>query len=482
MGRLIFVGIDSMDIELVHRFLPTLPNFSKLIKDGIELRSISTLPPDSITAWASIYTGKNPAEHGMVSFADPLDKIEATVVNEIDNSPIRGLTFWDELGRKGKRVCVINPHLGYPPWQVNGIMTGRSNTTRNVTAVPADALPSRLASRVRNISEIPTARSRGTKLEENEKLIGAELETVEYLMKREKWDLFFIYTSALDYVEHYFWGLCNTDDPSYPGKNPFEGSIQRFYEIYDEFIGRILQLKDDDQEIIVMSDHGHGMRPNRLINFNIILCEAGFLFLRSAKGKKKCRDFVKEFVKNTATKAVNEFGLGNIGMKFLKSFPGLRREIMTSSEIDWDSTTAYVSDQSGMKAYSYGGIIIKRERLSSEKEYEETRTRIIDLLNALRRPDSDRRIIKWCGRREELYQGINLDKYPDIIAELEEGFGFGWSAKGDLFSSSKSHNIAPGSHKRDTPVLIISKKNEITKRAGKFDISNIGEIILRMIN
>ena len=75
MTRVIIIGIDGMDKELVAKFKENLPSISKIedISPKIDLRSV--FPPDSETAWASIYTGLNPARHGVLHFLDSLEKI-----------------------------------------------------------------------------------------------------------------------------------------------------------------------------------------------------------------------------------------------------------------------------------------------------------------------------------------------------------------------------------------------------------------------
>jgi predicted AlkP superfamily phosphohydrolase/phosphomutase len=72
--KVLILGIDALDRELLDRFATQLPNFARLRKVAQTLDVISTFPPDSDTAWATIMTGLNPAQHGIVKFVDPLEK------------------------------------------------------------------------------------------------------------------------------------------------------------------------------------------------------------------------------------------------------------------------------------------------------------------------------------------------------------------------------------------------------------------------
>ena len=80
----------------------------------------SVFPADSIPAWITIYTGRSPDEHGVIQSIDYLKRDFRSFT--VDLSAFQGATFWDEASRRGKRVCVVNPFLAYPSWQVNGVM------------------------------------------------------------------------------------------------------------------------------------------------------------------------------------------------------------------------------------------------------------------------------------------------------------------------------------------------------------------------
>lgn len=48
--------------------------------------------------------------------------------------------------------------------------------------------------------------------------------------------------------------------------------------LHDKFISEFVSLADSDTTIIIHSDHGHGMRPIKMLNVNKILREMGLLF------------------------------------------------------------------------------------------------------------------------------------------------------------------------------------------------------------
>lgn len=87
--KVLFLGIDALDRLLLEKFHDHLPNLSKLENAGRSLIISSTFPPDSDTAWATISTGLNPAQHGIVRFVDPLEKTYLLQNVPIDSTILR---------------------------------------------------------------------------------------------------------------------------------------------------------------------------------------------------------------------------------------------------------------------------------------------------------------------------------------------------------------------------------------------------------
>ncbi len=68
--RLIILGIDGMDPQLLHRFMREgkMPNFAKLEAMG-DFRPLTTsIPPQSPVAWSNLITGMNAGGHGIFDF------------------------------------------------------------------------------------------------------------------------------------------------------------------------------------------------------------------------------------------------------------------------------------------------------------------------------------------------------------------------------------------------------------------------------
>lgn len=464
MTRVMVIGIDAMDADLLARFAAELPNLSRLKSQNPRLSLTSTYPPDTPTAWASAYTGLNPAQHGIVYFVDPLDKVSILASMDLSSDSIRGKTFWDIAGSQGKRVCILLPFLGYPVWPVNGIMVGRSTNRYNKGPL-VDCWPHSLAeeedfSGLRPIFSIPHRKHYPSYIDAYRKLLKAEMEFGLKMIRRERWDIFFLYSSALDWLGHNLWSYLDETDPAYPGKNKYQGILLEFYKLYDSMVGELMEASGKDATTIVFSDHGFAQRPSRLLNVNELLRREGLLVPRAGSNMRGVFNPV-EIAKKMAVSFVNRYGAGAWTMWLVHHLPGLRRQFTVPQTIDWDRTCAYVSDLSGIKAYSYGGIIIAADKLKG-RSYEDTRTRLIEMLSAFKEPESGQQLVEWARRREDLYAGPYLKKYPDIVLQLRRDYGVGWSVGGELVTSSPTHNIQPGTHRADSAALLVSDSGGAT--------------------
>ena len=462
MSKVLILGIDGMDAGLIARFEDRLPNLRKLKESSPAFDFRSLYPPDTATAWASIYTGWNPARHGLVLFKDPLEKASETHYADTDNSVLRGNTFWDIAGKGNKKVCLLFPHLGYPIWKVNGIMMGRSGEM-DIEKFPIQTFPRSLSQRYELSSldvvrGMPSRRRYNSFINSWKKVIENETGLGLKMLADAGGDLFFLYSSALDWVQHNFWAHFDEEDSSYPGDTPFKNIIPDFYRLYDEVVGQFLAAVDTDTVVIILSDHGHGRRPTTLVNLNELLREKGLLASRIKRRNysdpifavqgltRKVADFINRY---------NTYGVGGAAMKLMRLFPRARKLYTSPLAIDWENTIAYVSDLSGIKAYTYGGIVIRRDKLAGG-EYDNIRRSLVKEIAGLRHPDNNEELVKWVCGREDLYQGEFIDKYPDIVFELKDGYGAGWEILGPFISPCRTHNVVPGSHKVDTPVLLMA--------------------------
>ncbi|MBI5049490.1 MAG: alkaline phosphatase family protein [Nitrospirae bacterium] len=271
MSKVVVIGIDGFDPLLLIKWKEALPNLRSMYKDISEIVIESTFPPDSICAWTSIFTGENPAEHGLMESIDYLSsrKLES---REDRSAHFKGKTFWDVAGDNGKDVCVINPFIAYPAWKVNGVMvSGPVFEGGDISAYPDSLLTEYDFPPLGGIVDFPDEKDLG-KFINRSKDVTEQLGDVSLRIYKDRSpDLLFVTFLTLDRIKHFLWRFTDKEDAYYPGENPFTDAIKDFYLVFDGIIGRFVKSLPEDTTLLIISDHGHRRRCSKCLNLNEIL-------------------------------------------------------------------------------------------------------------------------------------------------------------------------------------------------------------------
>jgi len=484
MGKLLVIGIDGMDSLLLSKYEDIMPNFRKLRELSPDVKMMSVFPPDSIPAWGSIYTGLNPAEHGVINFIDPNDEEMKIRFQDVHKHYI-GKTFWDLASQRGKKVCILLPYSIYPPWPVNGAMICRTLDIVD-SEFPLKTFPENLYDKfelnrfnVNLFHGFPSKRNYDEFLMSCKKRTLQEAELCKVFLRKYDADLYFIYFSALDAVEHTFWNYCDENHPDYPGENKHQNVIRDFYCLMDKVIGDLLNEIDDDTMVMVLSDHGHGMRPTNLVNVNEFLRTKGYLIPNSlSKGPGRMTP-KREKVKKIIASLISQFGIGNLGLKLVNQFPFIKDMLSAPNYIDWDRSQAYLSAIAGIKSYSEGGIVMNS--CVQTDDYDNIRDNIIIDLSNICHPITGDRLVEWVSKREDLYQGEYIEKYPDIVFKLEVGYGVGWDIYSPLIAKSSMSSFQPGSHQGDTPIFFVVPCRKHASLGQNISLMDVNKMIYNLL-
>jgi predicted AlkP superfamily phosphohydrolase/phosphomutase len=280
MSQVLLLGISGLDADLLRVYGPSLPNLRRLMLESPFLDLNSTIPPEPVPAWVSVYTGLNPANHGLLASMDCLERAIPGVESFQEE------LFWEKAARAGKRVCVLNPLLTTPQG-VEGLMqvpstpcpiAGEGELTRPL----AETFPALLDEPL-----IPPASQLTTFCnllrDRTEKQVTTGLE----LFAREAWDLFYLQLDALDHVQHFLWRYSDPGDPMYPGKNEHANRILEFYQLFDTIVGRFRAAISDSECVLgIISSHGHERRCVYRLHINEWLREQQFLTPLGQTGQK----------------------------------------------------------------------------------------------------------------------------------------------------------------------------------------------------
>ncbi len=441
-GRLVVLGFDGMDYDLTNQLLEAgdMPNLEAILEKGTSAPFKSVFPPDSIPSWVTAFTGKDPSEHGILDHVNYLLKDESSV--EIDTSVFHGKTFWDKIGAAGNDVCVVNPFMAYPVWDVNGAMiSGPVFIEGNIQVSDDNCLGGlTIPDSIGGIVDLPTKKNMKAFYEKTVNDTEDQAKFGTGLLKEMQPKLFFQTFLTTDRIQHHLWRYTDEKDPTYPGNTEFRGSIRKFFGKVDEIIGRYSELLGPEDMLMVISDHGHGMRCTHTLNLNEYFRKQGLLYV-GKNATPKTRTIILEKMKNAVLSFMRKNDLEDYMHVVAKFVPNAKK--LKKGEHLTQSSNTLVKASSFAGVNPFGGVDINHD---NAEDYEVLRDLVIEKLSSIQ--FQDKPAFRWVKRREEIYTGKNIGKYPALLYEMVPELGTGMSMYSGLYSENPTHKKISGGHKQ----------------------------------
>ncbi len=459
MKKLAVILIDGLDPEVLQKHIESLPNLKELVEKGTFKKLESVIPPDSIPAWATIYTGVNPGEHGIFESIDYL-KIKNQDFS-MDNSVFKGKTFWDAISNNGDTVGIVNPFIAYPSWDVNGYMlSGPVFESGNVSCNVKEVIEKYNIPPLGGIVDYPCEKSYEEFLQKSLSLMKEQNELALNLFKNENTSFFFYGNLIVDRIKHFYWKFTENNKKS---RSEFlSRSVLNVYREVDNLLGKIKNVFQGETNILLISDHGHQRRVVKSFCLNEWLRRKGYIQTRF--GVKT----IVEVTKNIILSMLSNLGHIDLALKISKFIPNVRK-LKNSEYINNSKSDFYVPKFAGMNPY--GGICINKENVNENVIVE-----LMDKLGSI--TDGGVKIIEWIERRENLYKGRFVNQFPDIVFKLNDNYGINRSFyTGKVFGKNHFFSRISGGHRRDGVFLCSEKVNGLNDRA-KIKIEEIHKIIL----
>jgi len=435
-----------------------LPTFRKMMKDGVSGTLISTTPPATAPAWASLVTGVNPGKHGVYDFWEKTgnDWVPAT------SWSVRRETLWSMLEEAGRKSILLNTPLTYPPRKINGILVTGLMTPANAPYTYPGAFKDELLKEFPEYSIIPEAspvsctsvNEHLSFLEEAYNLMRTRRDVTLYLMENYDWDLFVSVFYCTDQIQHYYWRYM---DPMHPLHDPdapkkLKEAIYTSYEIVDDSVKKILKTIDDDTTLVLMSDHGAGP-IYKYVFLNYYLMKLGLLLMNK---KASMQSVIGRLLKTLELRLprVSKFVPGTRATVFDKIRPRIDSIARVGEHfkrtLNWEKT----------KALSFGslgwGMFVNQHTIKSTREYERLIEYLIRKLFELRDPYSGEKIAEEILRKTQIYSGPYVERAPDITLIPKKSYLIrGWLATDQIVGPSSD----PSGHHQMEGILIMYGKN-----------------------
>jgi predicted AlkP superfamily phosphohydrolase/phosphomutase len=365
VGKVMVLGFDGLEPGRVRRLAAQgrLPNFSRVIEDGIFTDLMTVLPPSSAPAWTSAVTGVNPGKHGIYGFLkEPSSDDSVPIV--FNTSRQRGFqAVWEVLSLHGRTSCILNIPLTSPADSLYGYMVaGFPHTSDDPREkyFPAD-LAGRLADYSLDDIDTPEGLGREERFVMRMEGMSSRLRAMGLeLLDERDWDLFWIVFTFTDRHQHFFWKYIDPEHPMYDPvqAQTYGGMIDGAYEKADAYLGEFMERLGEDDLLIIMSDHGFG--PLRYT-----INARNFAYRTSGTADDiLCADF-------------------------------------------------------------FGGIFrIEAKGRNADEKYASIRNRLVESLRELKDPDRGVSLVDSIYTKDDLYAGPYLGSAPDVICIERPGYLF----------------------------------------------------------
>ena len=458
--RVMVIGLDGATLNLIEPWVQAgyLPTLAKLMNQGAYSRLMSVQPVVSAAAWPTFMTGMNPGIHGVYDFVyrDP----ESYQLRPVTRLNIDSPSLWHTLSQQGKRVCVLNVPITYPPEKVNGIMVSGLGTPDFTTFTSPPEIGDELLQNGYQINR-KVYEHRGNEenfLEDTYRITDSVTDASLSLLAKEPWDFFMVVYRDTDELSHGFW---HHMDATHPEHDPllaekYGDAILDYYRYLDRQCNDLIEAAGSDVTIFIVSDHGFGPFYKDVF-LNEWLRQKGYLVNRELSASRAISTKLG-LTRSNISKVLRATGLGYVE-RLIKNLLGNRIEILPrtawtdfSDGIDWSKTKAY--------SFGYQGQIylnqVGREPDGVVEAGKEAETLIEELIYELQQlidPEDGQLVVDQVTRGSQLYSGAHAQQGPDLVITMRD---YAYMTRlgheldnnpGEIFSPSRWHES--GGHQID---------------------------------
>ncbi|MCH7619205.1 MAG: alkaline phosphatase family protein [Candidatus Marinimicrobia bacterium] len=391
-GRILVIGLDCAPPELMFdKFTDDMPNFKQLMGEGVWGELESVIPPITVPAWMCMMTSKTPGQLGFYGFRNRKD-YSYDALYFATSTAVKEPLLWEILNKEGWKTITVGVPQTYPPRKVNGIQVS-SFLTPSIES--EYTYPPQIKEEIADLVgeymiDVPNFRTddKSYLLKQIYEMTEKRFKVIRHFMDEKEWRFFMFVEMGTDRIHHGIWKYFDEEHRTFIEDEELNTAMLEYYKYIDREIGTLLERMDEEDTIMVVSDHG-AKRMDGGICFNEWLIKEGYLT-------------VKEYPSEPVR--------------------------MTFDMIDWSKTKAW-----GDGGY-YGRLFInvkgrEPDGIVKQSEYESLRNELQEKIAAIADPEGVN-IGSVAHKPEDLYPEVN-GVAPDLIVLFGDLF---WRSVGTIGS------------------------------------------------
>ena len=392
MNRTAVIGLDSADWEFLDKSISEgeATHLESICNSGFKGRLRSVDPPLSVPAWLCFSTGKKPDKLDLYDFG-VVDKSSYTMNKTPNHSSLQPDSFWTQLSDIG--VLGVPSMFKSDNTEIDGFLLSGP-------FAPDKGYPESVVNQSDEFgytANVPNL----WKYDECLEHLDMEGDFASKVLQDRNPEFFISVSSVTDRLQHSY-----RDD---------EQKMMELYSKADDYVGKILEHFDEEDNVFIVSDHGSA-EIEKVFYINTWLEDEDLLSLnRGAKKLPKIKEKARYRLKKTAKHVLSSLGLLDFA---LDNVPENIQDTVKEKPDIWDKI-----DWNNTKAFATGGyvgqIYINTEEYPegcvTEEQYNEVRNRIIDKLEDLEDPETGEEVVEKAWKKEDVYREELTERAPDIM-------------------------------------------------------------------
>jgi predicted AlkP superfamily phosphohydrolase/phosphomutase len=397
MKKVVVIGLDGMSWGILDKLFKwkVLPNLQEIAEKSIKGTLPSTIPPESAPAWTSMATGVNPGKHGIFGFTKPSkDFNNVEIVNSRD---VNYLRIHEMVAIQNLKSVCVNQLLTCPIKKIKGSYVITDWLSPEIKYSPEIKQYAKDYNGP-TLGRQPPLLRKDWDTEYAE--VSSRVDVVNKLATKIDWNLLWVIYSEPDHLFHRHYDLVVKKDKR----------VLRLFSKIDETFGVIKDIAD---LIFVVSDHGF-KKFKYAVYINTYLEELGL-------AKRISQQTIKNIsCQRELDEAKLQFNLPKSFYTYLSRLPESIELVLLKiykqllkANIRAKLRT-HINPKSS-KVFAHGfGIYVKEKEL------------IEHIILALK----EQRFIGGVWRKEDLYNGKQLEAMPDLV--ILPDFEGSFALRGDV--------------------------------------------------